>query len=44
MHASNYLSIRGSLPRDKAKMLAQLDNVLQNHDPQSLRHEFLRGM
>jgi radical SAM superfamily enzyme YgiQ (UPF0313 family) len=44
MHASNYLSVRGKLPQDKARMLAQIDNVLQNHDPESLRLEFLRGL
>ncbi len=44
MHASNYLSIRGRLPGDKAKMLAQLDYVLSRQDPGMLRPEFMRGM
>jgi len=44
MHASNYLSVRGRLPQDKAKMLKQLDQVLAKKDPSSLRPEFLRGL
>jgi radical SAM superfamily enzyme YgiQ (UPF0313 family) len=44
MHASNYLSVRGVLPRDKAKMLAQLERVLSTHDASLLRPEFLRGL
>jgi len=44
MHASNYLSIRGTLPQDKARMIAQLDKVLAKDDPSMLRPEFLRGL
>lgn len=44
MHASNYLSLRGKLPQDKAKMLAQLDYVLSCQDPSLLRPEFMRGL
>ena len=44
MHASNYFSIRGTLPRDKDRMLRQLDSVLQEKDPRLLRPEFLRGL
>jgi radical SAM superfamily enzyme YgiQ (UPF0313 family) len=29
-HASNYVSLRGTLPQDKARMLAQLDAALQD--------------
>jgi radical SAM superfamily enzyme YgiQ (UPF0313 family) len=29
-HASNYVSLRGTLPKDKARMLAQLDAALQD--------------
>jgi radical SAM superfamily enzyme YgiQ (UPF0313 family) len=29
-HASNYVSLRGTLPRDKARMMAQLDAALQD--------------
>jgi radical SAM superfamily enzyme YgiQ (UPF0313 family) len=31
-HASNYVSLRGTLPKDKARMLAQLDTALRNTD------------
>ena len=44
MHASNYVTIRGTLPRDKDKMLATLDNVLQKQDPRMLRPEGFRGL
>jgi len=44
MHASNYLSIRGKLPRDKEKMLSELEKVLAARNPSLLRPEFLRGL
>jgi len=44
MHASNYLSIRGVLPRDKERMLKQIEAVLAAGDPSLLRPEFLRGL
>jgi len=44
MHASNYLSVRGRLPRDKEKMLSELDKVLAARNPSLLRPEFLRGL
>lgn len=44
MHASNYLSVRGRLPRGKEKMLSQLDQVLAARNPALLRPEFLRGL
>jgi radical SAM superfamily enzyme YgiQ (UPF0313 family) len=44
MHASNYLSVRGNLPQDKAKMLSQLDRALRARDSKQLRPEFLRGL
>jgi len=44
MHASNYLSVRGNLPRDKEKMLRQIEAVLAARDPALLRPEFLRGL
>jgi radical SAM superfamily enzyme YgiQ (UPF0313 family) len=44
MHASNYLSVRGRLPRDKDKMLRELDKVLAARNPSLLRPEFLRGL
>ena len=44
MHASNYISVRGNLPRDKARMLRELETVLSMKDPSLLRPEFLRGL
>ncbi|MFC1845864.1 radical SAM protein [Chloroflexota bacterium] len=44
MHASNYISIRGTLPGDKQQMTAQLESILQTKDPRLLRPEFLRGL
>jgi radical SAM superfamily enzyme YgiQ (UPF0313 family) len=44
MHASNYLSVRGILPRDKEKMLSEIDKVLTARNPSLLRPEFLRGL
>jgi hypothetical protein len=44
MHASNYLSVRGILPRDKEKMLIEIDKVLASRNPSLLRPEFLRGL
>ncbi len=44
MHASNYMSLRGNLPRDKKRMLRELETVLSMKDPSLLRPEFLRGL
>jgi radical SAM superfamily enzyme YgiQ (UPF0313 family) len=44
MHASNYFSVRGTLPADKERMLAELRDVVARGDPHSLRPEFLRGL
>jgi radical SAM superfamily enzyme YgiQ (UPF0313 family) len=44
MHASNYISVRGKLPRDKQRMLQQLEAVLSTRDPSLLKPEFLRGL
>jgi radical SAM superfamily enzyme YgiQ (UPF0313 family) len=44
MHASNYLSVRGKIPPDKATMLRQVEKVLQQHNPATLRPEHLRGL
>jgi radical SAM superfamily enzyme YgiQ (UPF0313 family) len=44
MHASNYLSLRGKLPQEKANMLAQLDYIILRQDTALLRPEFLRGL
>jgi radical SAM superfamily enzyme YgiQ (UPF0313 family) len=44
MHASNYISVRGKLPRDKDRMLRELEVVLAAKDPSLLKPEFLRGL
>jgi radical SAM superfamily enzyme YgiQ (UPF0313 family) len=44
MHASNYFSVRGTLPADKERMLAELRGVVRRGDPHALRPEFLRGL
>lgn len=44
IHASNYLPINGTLQRDKAQMLAMVDEVLSTQDHRRLRSEQLRGL
>jgi hypothetical protein len=44
MHASNYFSVRGTLPRDRERMLAELKTIVEKGDLSSLRPEFLRGL
>ncbi len=44
MHASNYLTIRGTLPNDRVSMLARLDQVIQKGDARALRPEGFRGL
>lgn len=44
MHASNYLSVRGKIPPDKPKMLRQIEATLKQHDINTLRPEYLRGL
>ena len=44
MHASNYFSIRGSMPKDKDKVLKQLKTILSSKDPRLLRPEYMRGL
>jgi radical SAM superfamily enzyme YgiQ (UPF0313 family) len=44
MHASNYFSVRGELPRAKEEMIGKLERVIAKEDTSSLRPEFLRGL
>ena len=44
MHASNYFSVRGTLPQDKEKMIKALEKIIKQGDPNLLRLEFLRGL
>jgi len=43
-HASNYLPITGTLQKDKSKMIALVDEALQNRDERLLRPDHLRGL
>ena len=44
MHASNYFSVRGTLPWEKERMLGELQAIIDKGDPQTLRPELLRGL
>ncbi len=43
-HASNYLTLAGNLPRDKAGLLAQLDAVLEHPESAAFVPDWLRGL
>jgi len=43
MHASNYFSIRGYLPEDKEKMIAALEHIIEQGDPELPPPEEMRG-
>lgn len=43
-HASNYLALAGSLPRDRDRLVAVLDAALADPDQASFRPEWSRGL
>jgi len=43
-HASNYLPVTGTLQKDKPKMIALVEQVLQGRDKRMLRPDELRGL
>lgn len=43
-HASNYLPIKGRLPRDKQKILNLIDQVIKSNNSDYLRPEYMRGL
>lgn len=43
-HASNYLPVKATLPKDKEQILHAIDRVLQTRDKNMLRPEFLRAL
>ena len=43
-HASNYLSIRAHLPREKEKILKMIGSVINEKDSSQIRPEYLRGL
>lgn len=42
-HASNYLPLRATLPKERNNLLQTLDNVIQNQATEQLRPEYWRG-
>ncbi|MDP2953146.1 MAG: radical SAM protein, partial [Chloroflexota bacterium] len=44
MHASNYFAVRGRLPQDRERMMAELNRVLAAGDPVLLRPEYYRRL
>lgn len=44
VHASNYLPINGTLPKDKARMVGLIDSVLEKRDLSRLRPETMRAL
>jgi radical SAM superfamily enzyme YgiQ (UPF0313 family) len=43
-HASNYLSVKAHLPREKEKTLRMIDSVINAKDMSQIRPEYLRGL
>jgi radical SAM superfamily enzyme YgiQ (UPF0313 family) len=43
-HASNYLTLKGNLPRDKDRLLEKLDSAITGDGQVSLRSEWQRGL
>ena len=43
-HASNYLSIKARLPREKGKILKMISSVINEKDLSRIRPEYLRGL
>jgi radical SAM superfamily enzyme YgiQ (UPF0313 family) len=44
VHASNYLPVSGTLQKDREKMLAAVNGVLETRDKGALRSEQMRGL
>lgn len=44
VHASNYLPVNGTLQRDREKMLALINSVLEKRDPSLVKPEHMRGL
>lgn len=43
-HASNYLPIKGRLPKDKQKMLELINDIIRKNDRSYLRPDYLRAL
>ncbi len=44
VHASNYLPVNGTLQKDREKMLALINSVLEKRDPSLVKPEYMRGL
>ena len=44
IHASNYLPINGTLQKDRDRMLAAINAVLESRDESLIRSESMRGL
>lgn len=44
VHASNYFTVRGQLPREKDKVVQTLEHILAQREPSLLRAEYSRGL
>lgn len=43
-HASNYLPLAGTFPKDQPRIVAELDQILSREDQRSYRPEWARGL
>lgn len=43
-HASNYLPIKGRFPRDKAKILQMIEQIIASNDKKYLRPDYMRAL
>ena len=43
-HASNYLALAGTLPKDRDRMVQALDGVLNDPENASFRPDWMRGL
>jgi radical SAM superfamily enzyme YgiQ (UPF0313 family) len=43
-HASNYLVLKGNLPRDKVKLIREIETAIQNPENTVFRQEWQRGL
>jgi len=43
-HASNWLPLKGELPKDKEKLMRTIDRAIEQHDPSMLRPQWYRAL
>jgi radical SAM superfamily enzyme YgiQ (UPF0313 family) len=44
MHASNYITVRGRLPKERERMIRELQNFIAKGEAAPLKPEYLRGL